>query len=371
MNSQSQAKSPERLRAMVAGTLANFQHPTLKHNLTALKALHHVAWLDDTVHIELQMPFVWSSAFEALKEQCSAELLRITGAKAIDWKLTHSIATLKRVKNQPGVNGVKNIIAISSGKGGVGKSSTAVNLALALAAEGAKVGILDADIYGPSIPTMLGAEDSRPTSPDGTHMAPIMKYGLATNSIGYLVTDDNAMVWRGPMASKALMQMLQETLWPDLDYLVLDMPPGTGDIQLTLAQKVPVAGAVIVTTPQDLALLDAKKGVEMFRKVNIPVLGVVENMAVHICSNCGHAEHLFGEGGGEKLAAQFGVELLASMPLSIAIRTQADSGRPTVIADPESQLAMLYQEIARHVGARIVLSERASVGLPNISISDD
>ncbi len=240
MNSQSQAKSPERLRAMVAGTLANFQHPTLKHNLTALKALHHVAWLDDTVHIELQMPFVWSSAFEALKEQCSAELLRITGAKAIDWKLTHSIATLKRVKNQPGVNGVKNIIAISSGKGGVGKSSTAVNLALALAAEGAKVGILDADIYGPSIPTMLGAEDSRPTSPDGTHMAPIMKYGLATNSIGYLVTDDNAMVWRGPMASKALMQMLQETLWPDLDYLVLDMPPGTGDIQLTLAQNIPV-----------------------------------------------------------------------------------------------------------------------------------
>ncbi len=243
MNSQSQAKSPERLRAMVAGTLANFQHPTLKHNLTALKALHHVAWLDDTVHIELQMPFVWSSAFEALKEQCSAELLRITGAKAIDWKLTHSIATLKRVKNQPGVNGVKNIIAISSGKGGVGKSSTAVNLALALAAEGAKVGILDADIYGPSIPTMLGAEDSRPTSPDGTHMAPIMKYGLATNSIGYLVTDDNAMVWRGPMASKALMQMLQETLWPDLDYLVLDMPPGTGDIQLTLAQNIPVTGA--------------------------------------------------------------------------------------------------------------------------------
>lgn len=223
MSSQSQAKSPERLRAMVAGTLANFQHPTLKHNLTTLKALHHVAWLDETVHIEIQMPFVWHSAFEVLKEQCSAELLRITGAKAIDWKLTHSIATLQRVKNQPGINGVKNIIAISSGKGGVGKSSTAVNLALALAAEGAKVGILDADIYGPSIPTMLGAEDQRPTSPDGTHMAPIMKFGLATNSIGYLVTDDNAMVWRGPMASKALMQMLQETLWPDLDYLVLDI----------------------------------------------------------------------------------------------------------------------------------------------------
>lgn len=278
MNEQSQAKSPDTLRAMVAGTLANFQHPTLKHNLTTLKALHHVAWMDDTLHVELVMPFVWNSAFEVLKEQCSADLLRITGAKAIDWKLSYNIATLKRVKNQPGINGVKNIIAVSSGKGGVGKSSTAVNLALALAAEGAKVGVLDADIYGPSIPTMLGAEDQRPTSPDGTHMAPIMSHGLATNSIGYLVTDDNAMVWRGPMASKALMQMLQETLWPDLDYLVLDMPPGTGDIQLTLAQNIPVTGAVVVTTPQDIALIDAKKGIVMFEKVEVPVLGIVENM---------------------------------------------------------------------------------------------
>ncbi len=199
MSSLSQAsKSPEQLRAMVAGTLANFQHPTLKHNLTALKALHHVAMLDDTLHVELLMPFVWRSGFEALQEQCSSDLLRITGAKAVDWKLSHSIATLKRVKNHPGINGVKNIIAVSSGKGGVGKSSTAVNLALALAAEGAKVGILDADIYGPSIPTMLGAEHERPTSPDGTHMTPISAHGLATNSIGYLVTDENAMVWRGP-----------------------------------------------------------------------------------------------------------------------------------------------------------------------------
>jgi ATP-binding protein involved in chromosome partitioning len=190
-------------------------------------------------------------------------------------------------------------------------------------------------------------------------------------SMAFLTDENTPVVWRGPMVSGALIQLITQTAWDNLDYLVVDMPPGTGDIQLTLAQKVPVAGAVIVTTPQDLALLDAKKGVEMFRKVNIPVLGVVENMAVHICSNCGHAEHLFGEGGGEKLAAQFGVELLASMPLSIAIRTQADSGRPTVIADPESQLAMLYQEIARHVGARIVLNERSNVGLPNISISDD
>ena len=332
MNEQSQAKSPEALRAMVAGTLANFQHPTLKHNLTTLKALHHVAWMDDTLHVELVMPFVWHSAFEELKEQCSAELLRITGAKAIDWKLSHNIATLKRVKNQPGINGVKNIIAVSSGKGGVGKSSTAVNLALALAAEGAKVGILDADIYGPSIPTMLGAENQRPTSPDGTHMAPIMSHGLATNSIGYLVTDDNAMVWRGPMASKALMQMLQETLWPDLDYLVLDMPPGTGDIQLTLAQNIPVTGAVVVTTPQD---------------------GIVENMSVHICSNCGHHEPIFGTGGAEKLAEKYHTQLLGQMPLHISLREDLDKGTPTVISRPDSEFTAIYRQLADRVAAQL------------------
>lgn len=353
MNEQSQAKSPEALRAMVAGTLANFQHPTLKHNLTTLKALHHVAWMDDTLHVELVMPFVWHSAFEELKEQCSAELLRITGAKAIDWKLSHNIATLKRVKNQPGINGVKNIIAVSSGKGGVGKSSTAVNLALALAAEGAKVGIQDADIYGPSIPTMLGAENQRPTSPDGTHMAPIMSHGLATNSIGYLVTDDNAMVWRGPMASKALMQMLQETLWPDLDYLVLDMPPGTGDIQLTLAQNIPVTGAVVVTTPQDIALIDAKKGIVMFEKVEVPVLGIVENMSVHICSNCGHHEPIFGTGGAEKLAEKYHTQLLGQMPLHISLREDLDKGTPTVISRPESEFTAIYRQLADRVAAQL------------------
>ncbi|MDO4359270.1 MAG: iron-sulfur cluster carrier protein ApbC [Escherichia coli] len=334
MNEQSQAKSPEALRAMVAGTLANFQHPTLKHNLTTLKALHHVAWMDDTLHVELVMPFVWHSAFEELKEQCSAELLRITGAKAIDWKLSHNIATLKRVKNQPGINGVKN-------------------MALALAAEGAKVGILDADIYGPSIPTMLGAENQRPTSPDGTHMAPIMSHGLATNSIGYLVTDDNAMVWRGPMASKALMQMLQETLWPDLDYLVLDMPPGTGDIQLTLAQNIPVTGAVVVTTPQDIALIDAKKGIVMFEKVEVPVLGIVENMSVHICSNCGHHEPIFGTGGAEKLAEKYHTQLLGQMPLHISLREDLDKGTPTVISRPESEFTAIYRQLADRVAAQL------------------
>lgn len=353
MNSQSQAVSPEKLRAMVAGTLSNFQHPTLKHNLTALKALHHVALLDNTLHVELLMPFAWQSAFDELKDQVSADLLRITGAQAIDWKLSHTIATLKRVKNQPGVNGVKNIIAVSSGKGGVGKSSTAVNLALALAAEGAKVGILDADIYGPSIPAMLGTEDQRPTSPDGTHMAPIMVHGLATNSIGYLVTDDNAMVWRGPMASKALLQLLQESLWPDLDYLVLDMPPGTGDIQLTLAQNIPVTGAVVVTTPQDIALIDAKKGIVMFEKVEVPVLGVVENMSMHVCSNCGHQEPIFGTGGAEKLAAQYHTALLGQLPLHITLREDLDGGTPTVIHRPDSEFTALYRQLAGRVAAQL------------------
>ncbi|MBV4412007.1 iron-sulfur cluster carrier protein ApbC [Enterobacteriaceae bacterium YMB-R22] len=353
MNSQSPSRSPEALRAMVSGTLANFQHPTLTHNLTTLKALHHVAWMDETVHIELQMPFAWKSGFDALKEACSAELLRITGAKAIDWKLAHNIATLRRVKEQPGINGVKNIIAVSSGKGGVGKSSTAVNLALALAAEGAKVGILDADIYGPSIPTMLGTEGERPTSPDGTHMAPVMAQGLATNSIGYLVTDDNAMVWRGPMASKALLQLLQETLWSELDYLVLDMPPGTGDIQLTLAQNIPVTGAVVVTTPQDVALLDAKKGIVMFRKVDVPVLGIVENMSVHICSQCGHHEPIFGTGGAGKLAAAYHTTLLGQMPLHITLREDLDRGQPTVVSRPDSEFTSLYRQLAGRVAAQL------------------
>jgi len=354
MSSQSHgALSPDTLRAMVAGTLTTFEHPTLKHNLTALKALHHVALMDGKLHVEIKMPFAWGSGFEALKEQTSADLLRITGAQAIDWRLSHDIATLKRVKNQPGVNGVKNIIAVSSGKGGVGKSSTAVNMALALVAEGARVGILDADIYGPSVPTMLGAEDQRPASPDGKHMAPIMSHGLATNSIGYLVTEDNAMVWRGPMASKALMQLLNETLWPELDYLILDMPPGTGDIQLTLAQNIPVTGAVVVTTPQDIALIDARKGIVMFEKVEVPVLGVVENMSMHICSNCGHHEAIFGSGGAELLAEKYHTRLLGQLPLHITLREDLDAGEPTVIRRPESSFAALYRELAGAVAAQL------------------
>ncbi|MEX6503171.1 iron-sulfur cluster carrier protein ApbC [Pseudomonas zhanjiangensis] len=272
----------------------------------------------------------------------------------------------------PALANVKNVIAVASGKGGVGKSTTAANLALALAREGAKVGILDADIYGPSQGIMFGiAEGTRPQVKEQKWFVPLEAHGVEVMSMAFLTDENTPMVWRGPMVSGALIQLITQTAWSDLDYLVVDMPPGTGDIQLTLAQKVPVVGAVIVTTPQDLALLDAKKGVEMFRKVNIPVLGVVENMAVHICSNCGHTEHLFGEGGGEKLAAQFDVELLASLPLSMAIRMQSDGGKPTTIADPESQIAMIYQEVARKVGARIARGESQAPAMPNIQVSDD
>ncbi|WJV55249.1 iron-sulfur cluster carrier protein ApbC [Pectobacteriaceae bacterium CE90] len=353
MNDKLSEQSPDALRAMVTGVLSTFKHPTLKNNLTTLNALHHCALLDGVLHIELTMPFVWLSGLEVLKETVSAELLRLSGATVVEWRLSHNIATLRRVNDQPGIKGVKNIIAVSSGKGGVGKSSTAVNMALALAAEGASVGILDADIYGPSIPTMLGAVNERPTSPDGQHMAPIMAHGLATNSIGYLVTDDNAMVWRGPMASKALLQLLQDTLWPDLDYLVLDMPPGTGDIQLTLAQSVPVTGAVVVTTPQDIALVDAMKGIVMFEKVNVPVLGVVENMSVHICSNCGHLEPIFGTGGAQKLVDKYHCVLLGQLPLHISLREDLDRGEPTVVSHPDSEFTSLYRELADRVAAQL------------------
>jgi ATP-binding protein involved in chromosome partitioning len=261
---------------------------------------------------------------------------------------------------QPGVKllpGVKNIIAVASGKGGVGKSTVAANLALALAAEGAAVGVLDADIYGPSQPTMLGVT-GRPESADGKMMEPLLGHGLQVNSIGFLIDADSPVVWRGPMATSALDQLLRQTRWHDLDYLVVDMPPGTGDIQLTLAQRAPVTGAVIVTTPQDIALLDAKKGLRMFEKVNIPVLGVVENMSMHVCSQCGHTEAIFGSGGGVAMCEQYGVELLGQVPLDRHIREQADAGCPSVAAEPESTTAALYRDIARKVGYKVAQRAR-------------
>jgi ATP-binding protein involved in chromosome partitioning len=264
---------------------------------------------------------------------------------------------------------VKNIIAVASGKGGVGKSTTAVNLALALAAEGAAVGMLDADIYGPSQPMMLGI-NGRPESADGKTMEPLENHGLQVSSIGFLIDPDEPMVWRGPMVTQALTQLLEQTNWRDLDYLIVDMPPGTGDIQLTLSQRVPMTGAVIVTTPQDIALIDARKAVTMFDKVGVPILGVVENMAVHVCSNCGHAEHIFGEGGGKRYAQEKGIEYLGALPLAMHIREQADSGKPTVVADPDSEAAAMYRSIARQVAIKIASKAKDfSSKFPTITVS--
>ena len=264
---------------------------------------------------------------------------------------------------------VKNIVAIASGKGGVGKSTTAANLALALAAEGASVGILDADIYGPSQPMMMGIT-GRPESSDGKTMQPMKNYGVEVMSIGFLIDADNPMIWRGPMVTQALEQLLRQTNWGDLDYLIVDMPPGTGDIALTLSQKVPLTGAVIVTTPQDIALLDAQKGLKMFEKVGVPILGLVENMSVYVCPNCGHTEHIFGADGGRRMAAEYGVDDLGALPLNLSIREQADSGRPTVVADPDGEIAALYKAMARRIAVKI--AQRAkdfSSKFPTITIS--
>ena len=264
---------------------------------------------------------------------------------------------------------VKNVIAVASGKGGVGKSTTTVNLALALAAEGARVGILDADIYGPSQPMMMGIE-GRPESSDGQSMEPLENHGVQVMSIGFLVDADNPMIWRGPMATQALEQLLRQTNWDELDYLLVDMPPGTGDIQLTLSQRVPLTGAVIVTTPQDIALLDARKGLKMFEKVGVPILGIVENMAVHVCEKCGHAEHIFGADGGKKMAKDYAVDYLGALPLNLSIRVQADAGRPTVVSDPDGEIAALYKGVARTVAVKVAAKAKDfSSKFPTISIS--
>jgi len=267
--------------------------------------------------------------------------------------------------------GVKNIIAVSSGKGGVGKSTTAANLALALASEGARVGVLDADIYGPSQPQMLGIGEQRPETMDGKSMEPLSAYGLQVMSIGFLIDIETPMVWRGPMATQALKQLLTETNWTELDYLVVDMPPGTGDIQLTLSQSVPVTGAVIVTTPQDIALLDARKGLKMFEKVGIPILGVVENMSIHICSKCGHAEHIFGHGGGQRMCDDYGIPFLGDLPLDLSIREQADSGAPTVVAQPDGKIAEAYRDIARKMAVAVALKAKDMTSrFPNIVVQN-
>ncbi|PJG84374.1 iron-sulfur cluster carrier protein ApbC [Conservatibacter flavescens] len=337
----------------VISLLQGFQHETLQKDLVTLGAIKKIEKGVDTLRIELSLPFAWNTGFTQLQSALTASLLQATESKEVKWALTYQIATLKRANNHPAVKGVKNIIAVTSGKGGVGKSTVTVNLALALKAQGARVGILDADIYGPSIPHMLGAANQRPTSPDNQHIVPIEAHGLFSNSIGYLMEADNATIWRGPMASSALSQLLNETLWPDLDYLVIDMPPGTGDIQLTLSQQIPVTGAVVVTTPQDIALLDAIKGITMFQKVSVPVLGVIENMSMHICSQCGHHEALFGTGGATKLAEKYQVKILGQQPLHIRLREDLDKGTPTVVAAPEDEITQSFLQLAEKVASEL------------------
>ena len=359
-------------RQLVETVLRQFTDPHLNLDPVSAGCVREIDIQGGKVSVRLELGYACGLFKSGWAQMLQMALENHEGIDSASVQVDVRIEPHKAQEQVPALANVKNIIAVASGKGGVGKSTTAANLALALAREGARVGILDADIYGPSQGIMFGiAEGTRPAIKDQKWFVPITAHGVQVMSMAFLTDDNTPVVWRGPMVSGALIQLITQTAWDNLDYLVIDMPPGTGDIHLTLAQKVPVAGSVIVTTPQDLALLDARKGVEMFRKVNIPVLGVVENMAVHICSNCGHAEHLFGEGGGEKLAAQYGVDLLASLPLSMAIRLQADDGKPTTVADPESQIAMIYQEMARCVGARISQSGLGAAAMPSIVISED
>ena len=320
------------------------------------------------VSVDIQLGYPAAGASETLAAQARQALESDASIDAAVVSLSSRIHAHKVQGTLAPLANVKNIIAVASGKGGVGKSTVAVNLALALAAEGAKVGILDADIYGPSQPRMLGIQ-GRPESPDGKTITPMTAHGLQAMSIGFLVDEETPMIWRGPMVTQAMMQLLGDTRWDMLDYLIIDLPPGTGDIQLTLSQKVPVAGAVIVTTPQDIALLDARKALKMFEKVEVPVLGIVENMATHVCTNCGHEEHIFGAGGGERMAEQYNVPYLGSLPLDIRIREQADGGHPTVAAMPDSELAARYREIARNTAGRLARQPRnKSLGLGKIVV---
>jgi ATP-binding protein involved in chromosome partitioning len=321
--------------------------------------------------VEIELGFPFESARAAFDAHFSDEARRAASVEEARLTLSSRIVAHGVQPNLKPLPNVANVIAVASGKGGVGKSTTAANLAAALARDGASVGVLDADIYGPSQPTMLGLAGQRPTSRDGKTMMPLSAHGLQVMSIGFLIDPDQPMVWRGPMVTQALNQLLQQTEWSSLDYLIVDMPPGTGDIQLTLSQRVPVSGAVIVTTPQDIALLDARKGLQMFRKVSVPVLGIVENMSTHICTNCGFEEPVFGSGGGERMAGEYGVELLGQIPLDLRIREQTDSGTPSVVADPDGPVAAAWLGTARRMSARLAMEGKDySRRFPNIVVED-
>ena len=323
------------------------------------------------VSLNLVLSFPMRTAIPDLEKSLRARLIANHGVDSVSINFVQEIVSNIGRQSVKPIHGIKNILVVASGKGGVGKSTTAANLALALAHDGAKVGLLDADIYGPSQARMMGLTGQRPSSRDGKTFEPLEAFGIKVMSIGLLVDEEQPMVWRGPMVTQALTQLLNDCHWGDLDYLVVDMPPGTGDIQLTLSQRVPISGAVIVTTPQDIALLDARKGLKMFEKVGVPVLGIVENMSTHVCSNCGHEEHIFGAGGGARMAKQYGVDLLAELPLDIRIREQADDGKPTVVAEPNSDLAQAYVSMARRTSARLArYAVQASTSIPKIVIEE-
>ncbi len=357
-------------QAVIEQAIQQFVDPYLKQDLVTAHAVKNIDIGDDTVTVSVVLPYP-AKGFEArLRQQIEEAIACVAAGMTLNLTIDTEILARSVQRGTTLLDGVKNIIAVASGKGGVGKSTTSVNLALALAREGASVGVLDADIYGPSQPRMLGIA-GRPESKDGKTMEPLENYGIQSMSIGYLIDEDSPMIWRGPMVTQALEQLLRETNWHDLDYLVIDLPPGTGDVQLTLSQKIPVSGAIIVTTPQDIALLDARKGLKMFEKVDVDVLGIVENMSTHVCSQCGHEEHVFGTGGAARMAEDYDVELLGALPLDISIREHVDSGEPSVVAEPEGKVAQVYIEIARRVAAKLALkSKDYSHKFPNIVIQN-
>jgi ATP-binding protein involved in chromosome partitioning len=353
----------------VHSVLKDAVDPNTGKDFLATKSVRNLSIEGGDVVLEIELGYPGKTQLDPIRKLVAQKLRAIPGVGTVKVEVTSKIVSHSVQRGVKLVPGVKNIVAVASGKGGVGKSTTAVNLALGLAAEGASVGILDADIYGPSQPMMLGIT-GRPESKDGKTLEPMVGHGLQAISIGFLIDIDTPMVWRGPMVTQALEQLLKDTRWRDIDYLVVDMPPGTGDIQLTLAQKVPVTGVVIVTTPQDIALIDARKGLKMFEKVGIPILGVVENMSTHICPNCGHEEHIFGQGGAERMCREYGTELLGALPLDINIREQADSGKPTVVADPDGRAAEIYRAIARRLAVKIAESAKDMTSkFPNIVVS--
>ena len=355
----------------VLQALAVVLDPHTGKDFVSTRALRNLHISGGDVAFDVELGYPAKSLIPALRSSLVAAAKGVPGVTNVSANVTFKVIAHAVQRGVQLLAGVKNIVAVASGKGGVGKSTTAVNLALALAAEGAKVGLLDADIYGPSQPMMMGIT-GKPDSHDGKTMEPLSNYGVQVMSIGFLVEPDQAMIWRGPMATQALDQLLRQTNWQDLDYLIVDMPPGTGDIQLSLSQRVPITGAVIVTTPQDIALLDAKKGIQMFEKVGVPILGIVENMAVHICTNCGHAEHIFGEGGGQRMAQDYKMDYLGALPLDMQIRLQADSGKPTVVAEPDGSVAQIYKQVARSVAVKIAQQAKDfSSKFPSIKVSQD